>query len=104
MKKGFLFGGSKSSSASNSGKAKTDSGKAKTDIAKSDSNSQADSIPLIKPKTQEKDSGLKLDEVQQAMESTKGFLQDKGTECRDWAFDHAASGSNNVLYEVNEKC
>lgn len=75
MKKGFLFGGPKSGSSSSSQKTKTNT-------VKSEEDRQADSIPLIKPKMQEKDSGLKLDEVQQAMESTKGFLQDKGTECR----------------------
>lgn len=81
MKKGFLFGGPKFSIVSNSQTAKTDSEKAKTDSAKPDAKRQTDSIPLIKPKTQEKDFGLQLDEVQKAMESTKGFLQDKGTTC-----------------------
>ncbi|KAK7108391.1 uncharacterized protein [Littorina saxatilis] len=75
LKKGFLFGGSSKSSGA-SQKSKADSQKGKTDSVQSDKN-QADSIPFIKPKEQEKDSGLKLDEVQQAMESTKGFLQDK---------------------------
>ncbi|XP_076445689.1 uncharacterized protein LOC143283369 [Babylonia areolata] len=82
MKKGFLFGGSKSSGVSGKQQTKTGSGKSKTKSGSGDPSSPPDSIPFIQPKTQEKNSGLKLDEVQEAMESTKGFLQDK-----EWVTD-----------------
>lgn len=80
MKKGFLFGGPKSNTGA---KSKSDT-KTETSQAKGASScgSQTESIPFIKAKAGDEESSLKLTEVQEAMQSAQGFLQDK-----DWVTD-----------------
>ncbi|KAL8559512.1 hypothetical protein ACOMHN_037176 [Nucella lapillus] len=82
MRKGFLFGGSKPSGAV-SGKQQTTFGsKAADSGGKGEGHSQAESIPFVQARPEDKNASLKLDGVQKAMESTKGFLQDK-----EWVTD-----------------
>ncbi|KAK7485196.1 hypothetical protein BaRGS_00023606 [Batillaria attramentaria] len=81
MKKGFLFGSPKANSSSNS-KSQTSETKPERSKPSDASGQSTESIPFIKPKSEEKDSSLKLTEVQEAMESASGLLKDK-----EWVTD-----------------
>ncbi|XP_055888153.1 uncharacterized protein LOC106061145 isoform X1 [Biomphalaria glabrata] len=89
MKKGFLFGSSpKSSNTSKPSEVTETAAKenaqplSPSDVKKESKIQKEDNIPYICPKTGKTESGLTLDEVQQAMSETKSLLNNQ-----DWIND-----------------
>ena len=76
MKKGFLFGGPPSSNKSKSSK-QTSNALAQKPQRISPEKKIKEDMPFIKPNGKT-ESGLTLDEVQQAMSETKGLLANQG--------------------------
>ncbi|KAH9499053.1 hypothetical protein Btru_005555 [Bulinus truncatus] len=90
MKKGFLFSSSpKTIDAPKESEVKTTKSAAESESVKriepgikEETEVKKDDIPYISPKTGKTESGLTLDEVQQAMSETKGLLDNQ-----DWIND-----------------
>ena len=80
MKKGFLFGaGSKAQRKTASTSSKTAQGGTSRATPGASAGSKEEEVPFLKAQQQEKQAGMRLDEVQEEMKKAYPLLQTQGT-------------------------